>query len=439
MKSLKLRKIVASAVAALTIATLSPIGASAKWKQDSKGWWNTEGSSWSTGWRSIDNTWYYFGSDGYMKTGWANDGGTWYYMQPSGAMKTGWVNDGGTWYYLQASGAMKTGWINDRGTWYFANASGAMQTGVIQVNGKIYYFAPSGAMQTGTVVINGVAYTFAASGEAIGNKIPTATKAFTISADGTVVEVSVTKAPVKPVINSNGGGGGKSHHSSGNGDSGSDDKDITSIISSAYSAKIASTLANNPVLSNNVSVKMGDPIEVTLLDSKLDSLKTVFETAQGQDLSTIEARLTKAEELMNLNSTMLNVNGVTFKDYLAQAETSYLANGGNSNYINKDGSFKITEIAKKIENNTLTYAEFKTNLEDRIIAMCNETKNAPQISISDGNISQTVTKIQRDGQPIYDTNLSIDANIEGLVSLGDAAKGTYTIYCGANYFTVEIS
>ena len=102
MKNFKLKKLVAVALVAMTIATVSPIGASAAWKQDSNGWWNTEGNSWSTGWRTIDSSWYYFGSDGYMKTGWVNDGGTWYFMQPSGEMKTGWVNDGGTWYYYNS-------------------------------------------------------------------------------------------------------------------------------------------------------------------------------------------------------------------------------------------------------------------------------------------------------------------------------------------------
>jgi FOG: Glucan-binding domain (YG repeat) len=239
MKSLKLRKIVASVVAALTIATLSPIGASAEWKQDSNGWWNTEGNSYSTGWRSIDGNWYYFDSTGYMKTGWANDGGTWYYMQPSGEMRTGWVNDGGTWYYTNGSGAMQAGWINDRGTWYylnpvsdgtkgamktgwindngvwyFASTSGAMQTGVIEVNGKVYYLAANGAMATGNVTINGVVYTFAASGEAIGDKKPTPTLAFTSA--GVPVKVSDpsdTTGTTIPTTTTGGGGGG--HHSSG--------------------------------------------------------------------------------------------------------------------------------------------------------------------------------------------------------------------------------
>ncbi|MVX65627.1 N-acetylmuramoyl-L-alanine amidase family protein [Clostridium chromiireducens] len=228
MKSLRLKNLVAAAVVALTVAALSPTGASAEWKQDSNGWWNTEGSSYSTGWRTIGGSWYFFGSDGYMKTNWVNDGGTWYYLQPSGAMKTGWVsdggkwyftdasgamktgwvNDGGTWYYTAASGAMQTGWVNDGGTWYFTAASGAMQTGVVEVEGKVYYLAPSGAMATGNVTISGVTYTFAASGEAVGDKIPTPAISFSrTGAQTTPSKPSVTE-PTKTS-----GGGGSSNNS----------------------------------------------------------------------------------------------------------------------------------------------------------------------------------------------------------------------------------
>ena len=227
MKSLKLKKLVAAALTLAAVTAISPVAASAAWKQDAKGWWNTEGNSYSIGWRQIDGKWYHFDSTGYMSTGWINDKGTWYYAAPSGAMQTGWVNDNGTWYYTDQSGAMKTGWVidysagygqwyylapsgamqtgwvqdkgtwyflkpsgamatgwvNDNGTWYFTSVSGAMQTGVVEIDGKVYYLQPSGAMATGEVEINGVKYTFAASGEAVGDKIPTPDKVFT--ANGT--------------------------------------------------------------------------------------------------------------------------------------------------------------------------------------------------------------------------------------------------------------
>lgn len=248
MKGLKLKKLIAVAMTLVTVSAVSPVSASAAWKQDSYGWWNTEGNSYSTGWRSIDGAWYYFGSDGYMKTGWVKDGANWYYMTESGAMKTGWVisygagygqwyymgadgamktgwiNDGGTWYFLKDSGAMATGWVLDNGTWYFTSVSGAMQTGVIEIDGKVYYLQPSGAMATGKVTINGVEYTFAASGEAIGDKIPKAEKYF--SANGTALtksqlstknssekEDKVTEGEKEEEKKTSGGGGGGSHSS----------------------------------------------------------------------------------------------------------------------------------------------------------------------------------------------------------------------------------
>lgn len=230
MKGLNLKKLVAMALTLATVTAVSPVAASAAWKQDAKGWWNTEGNSWSIGWRQIDGTWYHFDETGYMNTGWINDNGTWYYasqsgaMQtgwvidysagygqwyftdPSGAMKTGWVQDNGTWYFLQPSGAMKTGWINDAGTWYFAEASGAMLTGVIKVDGQTYYLQSNGAMATGEVEINGTKYTFAANGACIGDA-PKADKVFGTTDSGNNSGSSDTDKDTDSNSGSSSGGG----------------------------------------------------------------------------------------------------------------------------------------------------------------------------------------------------------------------------------------
>lgn len=102
MKNLKLSKVIASTLVVASVLTLNPIGASAQWKQDSNGWWNTEGSSWSVGWKNIDGEWYYFGNNGYMKTGWIQDGSKWYYLYNSGAMAKDTTVNG---YVLGSDGA----------------------------------------------------------------------------------------------------------------------------------------------------------------------------------------------------------------------------------------------------------------------------------------------------------------------------------------------
>lgn len=66
MKKLKLTRIIASLLIAVSLLALSPIGASAEWKQDNNGWWYAESDSYVTGWRTIDGKWYFFNSDGYM-------------------------------------------------------------------------------------------------------------------------------------------------------------------------------------------------------------------------------------------------------------------------------------------------------------------------------------------------------------------------------------
>ena len=40
----------------------------------------------ATGWRMVNNKWYYLGSDGKMVTGWKQIGGVWYHMDADGAM-----------------------------------------------------------------------------------------------------------------------------------------------------------------------------------------------------------------------------------------------------------------------------------------------------------------------------------------------------------------
>ena len=125
----------------------------------------------ATGWVDDDGTWYFMDGSGAMQTGWVKSGNNWYYMNPSsGAMETGWVDDGGTWYYMNPSGVMKTGWVQSGSAWYYMNpSSGAMATGWVDDGGTWYYMNPSGAMVTGWVFSDGAWYYMDASGAMIAN------------------------------------------------------------------------------------------------------------------------------------------------------------------------------------------------------------------------------------------------------------------------------
>lgn len=78
-----MKKMIASALIVASVLALNPIGASAQWKSDSKGWWYTEGNSYAKNcWSLIDGKWYYFDYDGYMLHDIIIDG---YYLNSNGA------------------------------------------------------------------------------------------------------------------------------------------------------------------------------------------------------------------------------------------------------------------------------------------------------------------------------------------------------------------
>lgn len=187
-----LKKIIALGLTAAAAFSVTIGSVSAAWTESAGRWSYTEGSVLATGWRKIENVWYYFNGSGIMQTGWQKLGGVWYYFKPSGAMqtgwakidgawyffngggamKTGWLQNGGAWYFLSGGGVMKTGWVQTGGHWYYMNGDGRMQTGWLDLSGKRYYLNESGAMVTGTVQIDGKSYTFASGGELTGETEP---------------------------------------------------------------------------------------------------------------------------------------------------------------------------------------------------------------------------------------------------------------------------
>jgi hypothetical protein len=66
MLKLNLKKAIASSLMAVSLMALTPLGASAEWRQNNTGWWYTEGNSYAIGWRLINGKYYYFSENGYM-------------------------------------------------------------------------------------------------------------------------------------------------------------------------------------------------------------------------------------------------------------------------------------------------------------------------------------------------------------------------------------
>lgn len=123
MKKLRLIKVTANLLLLVSALALTPLGASAEWKQDFNGWWNMEGDSWSIGWRLIDEKWYYFGQDGYMKTGWLeNSSEKWYYFNLDGSMAHDTTIDGYT--------------IGSDGTWNQSTQNSSQQNSTTQNNSQ---------------------------------------------------------------------------------------------------------------------------------------------------------------------------------------------------------------------------------------------------------------------------------------------------------------
>ena len=130
MKKLKLTKVIAGSLIVASVLALNPIGASAAWKSDSTGWWYTEGSGFSTGWKQINGFWYYFDSNGYMKTGWVQSGLTWYYLKDNGIMATENLSIQGKSYQFSSDGK----WINNATTSSNENSLNKTQYQNIQRN-----------------------------------------------------------------------------------------------------------------------------------------------------------------------------------------------------------------------------------------------------------------------------------------------------------------
>ncbi|OPJ59622.1 immunoglobulin-like domain-containing protein [Clostridium chromiireducens] len=155
----KLIKVIASLLAVASMLTAYPLRTNAEWKQDSNGWWNTEGSSWSVGWKEIDRKWYYFRQDGYMAHDTAIDGyelgsdGAWIQAASNNLSnsKNVTTNEYKNFDINEFKNTLKTGGypVEVRDTLYKENS---VSKGWKLVNGKYYYFSFEGALAKDEIV-----------------------------------------------------------------------------------------------------------------------------------------------------------------------------------------------------------------------------------------------------------------------------------------------
>ena len=121
------------------------------WHEESGTKYYYENGNKITGWKRIDNKWYYFDLNGVMKTSkWLKTSNKWYYVDGSGVMQTAkWLKLNDKWYYVDGNGVMQTGWQKLSNKWYYFNTSGVMQSSKwLYINNKWYHLDANGVMET---------------------------------------------------------------------------------------------------------------------------------------------------------------------------------------------------------------------------------------------------------------------------------------------------
>ena len=117
-----------------------------KWVTNNSGKWYRypDGTYENTGFKKIDESTYYFQSNGYVKTGWLLDNNVWYYFNKDGIMQTGWSGPGRQYYFDDAGKMLEKQFTPDG---YYVGSSGAyVRNGWVLNNGKYYYMNGSGKM-----------------------------------------------------------------------------------------------------------------------------------------------------------------------------------------------------------------------------------------------------------------------------------------------------
>ena len=78
------------------------------WMQtDGRWWFKYTSGGYAKHWELLDEKWYYFDDQGWMKSNeWINPDGNWYYLSNDGAMLTGYNRVGDTPYFFRTSGVL---------------------------------------------------------------------------------------------------------------------------------------------------------------------------------------------------------------------------------------------------------------------------------------------------------------------------------------------
>lgn len=137
------KKWISASIAAAMAFSISAVPAHAQW--DGNNHWIDNGA-FATGWRYIEDAWYYFSNTGEMVKGWTQDSSqAWYLLDyETGKMKTGWIAANSTdWYYLNpANGIMQAKtWVESDGTKYYFDEHGIMDSQAIMLLTVIIMFS----------------------------------------------------------------------------------------------------------------------------------------------------------------------------------------------------------------------------------------------------------------------------------------------------------
>ena len=115
-------------------------------------WSYVEGGKFCTGWKKINNKWFYFDSWNGMMYG-GTDDDYWfiddhrYFFNKKGELVTGWAEGNFYWYYSDSDGALyQDKWLQYKGSWYYFGISGDMYQDwyCASINGKLYSFDQDG-------------------------------------------------------------------------------------------------------------------------------------------------------------------------------------------------------------------------------------------------------------------------------------------------------